>query len=37
MEYLQIINEIIGIIWDKYMPIITNVVENKVSSFEIVY
>ena len=29
--------EVTGLIWDKYMPIITNLLENKVSSFEIVY
>lgn len=29
--------EVAGLIWDIYMPIITNLLEDKVSSFEIVY
>lgn len=37
--YISDVNEkeITGFIWDKYMPIITNLLEDKVSSFEIVY
>lgn len=37
--YITDVNEkdITGLIWEKYMPIITNLVEKQVTSFEIVY